>query len=123
MRYTEFPLALTDAQLEKFLRAAQNHQGTVIRLTENNIRENAPHKIPLTKTQIAKIIKTKHGFNLNLSAAQLKYLEKSGGFLPLLALLPLIFGGLAAAGGVAGGVATAVSSTKNIQNWIAITAR
>ena len=115
MKYNDFPLALTDTQLEKILRAAKNHEGTVIRLTTNNIQENAPHKIPLTKTQIEKIIKTKHGFNLKLSAAQLKYLEKSGGFLPLLALLPLIFGGLAAAGGVAGGVATAVSSAKNIQ--------
>ena len=40
-------------------------------------------------------------------------LKKSGGLLPLLALLPLIFAGLGAAGGVAGGVASAVSSAKN----------
>ena len=51
--------------------------------------------------------------NLFLSSSQLKYLEKSGGLLPLLALLPLIFAGLGAAGGVAGGVASAVSSAKN----------
>ena len=114
MKYNYLGLALADTQLEKVIRAAKNHESTVIRLTASNMRENAPHKIPLTKTQIAKINK-KHGFNLKLSAAQLKYLEKSGGFLPLLALLPLIFGGLAAAGGVAGGVATAVSSAKNIQ--------
>ena len=40
---------------------------------------------------------------------------KSGGILPLLALLPLIFGGIAAAGGVAGGaagIAKAVSDKK-----------
>ena len=43
----------------------------------------------------------------------MKYLKKSGGLLPLLALLPLIFAGLGAAGGVAGGVASAVSSAKN----------
>ena len=43
----------------------------------------------------------------------MKYLKKSGGLLPLLALLPLIFAGLEAAGGVAGGVASAVSSAKN----------
>ena len=43
----------------------------------------------------------------------MKYLEKSGGLLPLLALLPLIFAGLGADGGVAGGVASAVSSAEN----------
>ena len=64
MKYNDFPLALMDAQLENVLRAVKNHEGTVIRLTESNIRENAPHKIPLTKTQIAKILKAKHGFNL-----------------------------------------------------------
>ena len=43
----------------------------------------------------------------------MKYLKKSGGILPLLALLPLIFGGLGAAVEVAGGIASAVSSAKN----------
>ena len=71
------------------------------------------HKIPLTRTQINRITKAKNGLNLFLSSSQLKYLEKSGGLLPLLALLPLIFAGLGAAGSVAGGVASAVSSAKN----------
>jgi hypothetical protein len=39
--------------------------------------------------------------------------KKHGGFLPLLALLPLIFGGLGAAGGLAGGISSAVSSANN----------
>ena len=43
----------------------------------------------------------------------MKYLKKSGGLLPLLALLPLIFAGLGAVGGVAGEVASTVSSAKN----------
>ena len=51
--------------------------------------------------------------NFFLSSSQLKYLKKSGGLIPLLALLPLIFAGLGAAGGVAGGMASAVSSAKN----------
>ena len=71
------------------------------------------HKIPLTKTQVKRITRAKNGFNLSLSSAQLKYLKKSGGLLPLLALLPLIFAGLEAAGGVAGGIASAVSTAKN----------
>ena len=53
---------------------------------------------------------------LSLSSTQLKYLEKSGGLLPLLGLLPLIFGGLGAAGAVAGGISSAVSSAKNASN-------
>ena len=46
----------------------------------------------------------------------MKYLEKSGGLLPLLALLPLIFGELGATGAVAGGISSAVSSVKNVSN-------
>ena len=111
-RYISHGLNLTDNQLEKIIRASQNKQGVVVRITKDNLNGNS-HKIPLTKTQINRITKSKNGFNLFLSSSQLKYLKKSGGLLPLLALLPLIFAGLGAAGGVAGGVASAVSSAKN----------
>ena len=111
-RYISHGLNLTDNQLEKIIRASQNKQGVVVRITKDNLNGNL-HKIPLTKTQINRITKSKNGLNLFLSSSQLKYLKKSGGLLPLLALLPLIFAGLGAAGGVAGGVASAVSSAKN----------
>ena len=111
-RYISHGLNLTDNQLEKIIRASQNEQGVVVRITKNNTNGNL-HKIPLTQTQINRITKAKNGLNLFLSSSQLKYLKKSGGLLPLLALLPLIFAGLGAAGGVAGGVASAVSSAKN----------
>ena len=111
-RYISHGLNLTDNQLEKIIRASQNKQGVVVRITKDNLNGNL-HKIPLTKTQINRITKAKNGLNLFLSSSQLKYLKKSGGLLPLLALLPLIFAGLGAAGGVAGGVASAVSSAKN----------
>ena len=111
-RYISHGLNLTDNQLEKIIRASQNKQGVVVRITKDNLNGN-PHKIPLTRTQIHRITKAKNGLNLFLSSSQLKYLEKSGGLLPLLALLPLIFAGLGAAGGVAGGVASVVSSAKN----------
>ena len=111
-RYISHGLNLTDNQLEKIIRASQNEQGVVVRITKDNPNGNL-HKIPLTKTQINKITKAKNGLNLSLSSSQLKYLKKSGGLLPLLALLLLIFAGLGAAGGVAGGVASAVSSAKN----------
>ena len=65
--------------------------------------------------QINKIKKSKTGIDLELSASQLQHLEKSGGFIPLLALLPAIFGGLGAAGGLAGRITSAVSAAKNAQ--------
>ena len=111
-KYILHGLNLTDGQLEKIIRASQNHESVVVRITKDNLNGNV-HKIPLTKTQVKRIARAKNGFNLSLSSAQLKYLKKSGGLLPLLALLPLIFAGLGAAGGVAGGVASAVSSAKN----------
>ena len=110
-RYISHGLNLTDNQLEKIIRASQNEQGVVVRITKNNPDRNL-HKIPLTQTQINRITKATNGLHLFQSSSQLKYLEKSGG-LPLLALLPLIFAGFGAAGGVAGGVASAVSSAKN----------
>ena len=63
----------------------------------------------LNKTQKNRIEKSSTGIDLKLCYAQLKQyyklfkdiqstnLEKTGGLLPLLALLPLIFGGLGAA--------------------------
>jgi hypothetical protein len=49
--------------------------------------------------------KSKHLSNKKLKDLRIKQLEHEGGILPLLALLPAIFGGIAAAGGVAGGAA------------------
>ena len=103
---------LTDGQLEKIIRTSQNHDSVVVRITKDNLNGNV-HKILPTHTQVKRITRAKNGFNLSLSSAQLKYLKKSGGLSPLLALLPLLFAGLGVAGGVADGVASAVSSAKN----------
>ena len=79
------------------------------------------------KLKINKIENSKTGLDLNLSYSQIKHFNKqfiasqnenkfkTGGFLPLLALLPITFEGLGAAGGIAGGVASAVSSANNIK--------
>jgi hypothetical protein len=110
-RYINYSLKLTESQLEKIIKAVQNHEGTVIRLqTVAGGDVLKSHKIPLTQSQINKIKASRSELNLKLTAAQLKYLKKSGGFLPLLALLPLLFGGLGAAGGITGAIASAVSS-------------
>src|SRR6202021_1646837 len=44
--------------------------------------------------------------------------EKHGGLLPLALLIPLITGSIAAAGGVTGGIATAVAKSKENQEQI-----
>ena len=109
-RYESFGVNLSKAQAKKIINASEKRTGVRIRLSKNN--SVGAHKLPLTKTQINRITKSKTGVDLNLSAAQLKYCEKTGGFLPLLALLPLLFGGLGAAGGVAGGAAAIANSVK-----------
>ena len=97
------------------MKAVQNHESAVIRIDGATQAGTTltPRKIPLTQAQINKIRRSKSAFNLKLSAAQLKYLEKSGGFLLLLALFLLIFGGIRAAGGLTGAIASVVSSASN----------
>jgi len=107
-------LTLSKAQANKIISAFKKQDSAVIRLTNSSLQGN--HKLPLTETQVMQINKANkvnRGMDLKLSAAQLQHLEKTGGLLPLLALLPLILGGLGAAGGVAGGVASAVSAANN----------
>src|SRR5271170_7500469 len=107
-------LTFTKTHASKIVSAAKKHDSATIRLANNSLQGN--HKLPLTQTQVTKVNKAEKlnkGINLKLSAAQLQHLEKTGGLLPLLALLPLIFGGLGAAGGLAGGAASAVSAANN----------
>ena len=112
-----YGLNLSKGQIEKIALAVKKHREVKIRLSKNNLQGN--HKLPLTQKQITKIKKSKTGIDLELSASQLRHLEKSGGFLPLLALIPAIMGGLGAAGGLAGGIASAVSAAKNAQAAVA----
>ena len=114
-KYINYGLNLTDKQLKKILMSAKNNKPTVVRLKQQHQIDGAGNlrEIPLTQTQINKVKNAKNNLNLKFSAAQLKFLKKSGGFLPLLALLPLIFGGLGAVGGISGGIASAVSSANS----------
>ena len=68
----------------------------------------------LKKTQVQQfpneLIKCEPGTSFNKS----QYEEKFGGILPLLALLPLIFSGLAATGTVAGAVANSVINKQKV---------
>src|SRR5271155_4838963 len=109
--YHMYGVNLSKGQIQKIALATKKHRELKVRLSKNDLQGN--HKLPLTQRQINKIKKSKTGINLELSASQLRHLEKSGGFLPLLALLPAILGGLGAAGGLAGGIASAVSASNN----------
>ena len=116
--YYKHGLSLNNNQITKIVRAANNHSSTTIRLSKNDLHGN--HKLPLTKTQINRINKAKTGLNLTLSYEQIKHinkfiseLQKKGGIIPLLTLIPIIAGALGAAGGVAGGVSSIVSTVKN----------
>src|SRR2546426_1378127 len=109
--YTNVGVNLSKGQINKLINARKKDESVTIRLTKAQL--TGDFKLPLTKTQHNRIQKSKKGVQLTLSKSQLKHMEKTGGFIPLLALIPIIASALGAAGGVAGGVASAVSSAKS----------
>src|SRR5271170_5568941 len=109
--YHDYGVNLSKGQEKKIDNAYKNGSGVTSRLTKLNLQ--GKHRLPLTQTQINKIKKAKSGVQLNLSKTQLKHMEKTGGFLPLAALIPLVFSGIGAAGGLAGGISIAVSAAKS----------
>src|SRR5277367_2868109 len=96
--YHDYGVTLSEGQAKKICNAHRKGTGVTIRLAKLNLQGD--HKLPLTQTQINRIKKAKNGVQLNLSETQLKQLkqleqlEKNGEFLPLAALIPLIFGGI-----------------------------
>jgi hypothetical protein len=124
-KYTSYGVTLTAGQIRKIKKAHDSRLDVTIRIQSKALRQslskgnlsgndklntNLTHvKLYLTESQINKIKKTDQGVQLKLSKAQLDHMEKVGGFLPLLGLLPAILG---AVGGLAGGVASAVNSSK-----------
>jgi len=122
-KYENVGLNLTNNQKTKIIKAAKDGTATSIQLDKSNFRGNDTLK--LTQRQLKKI-NAGVGFRLQLSKSQLKSIrskinkeEKKGGLLPLLTLLPLIFGGIGAASSVAGTVASAVSRAKADEKAIA----
>ena len=108
--YKNYGVKLTTAQAKKIMTAHKNKTSITIRLSKSNL--HGDYKLPLTQTQINKITGAKNGVQIKLSETQLKHMEKTGGFIPLLTLIPIIASALGAAGGVAGGIASAVNSSK-----------
>jgi len=110
-KYIAYGVSLSESQINKIKNAVEKNSATSIYLTKKNL--HGDHKLPLTQSQVNKLNNnTKTGVNLKLSAAQLKYI-KTGGFLPLLTLIPLIAGAVGAAGGLTGGISAAVSAAKS----------
>src|SRR6478609_6354960 len=109
--YHQYGVNLSRGQAEKIYDAHRKGTGATIKLAKLNLQGD--HKLPLTQTQINKIKKAKNGVQLNLSETQLKHMEKTGGFIPLLTLIPIIASALGAAGGLAGGISRVVSDSKS----------
>ena len=107
-RYTSYGVTLTKGQCQKIKRAYDNNRDVTIRISKKYLSGDT--KLPLTETQINQIRKTTSGIELTLSKAQLKYMGKNGGFLPL--LLAAIPAAIGAIGGLAGGITSAVNSTR-----------
>ena len=119
-KYITYGVNLSESQINKIKSAVENKCAISLRLTKKNLhdargggaRGGGDHKLPLTKTQVKKLENVKTGVDLKLSAAQLKVI-KTGGFLPLLTLIPLIAGAVGAAGGLTGGISAAVSAARS----------
>ena len=103
--YQKYGFNLSVGQKGKIQKAYENGEGISIRVSKQNLHGN--DMLAITQTQLNKIKKAENGVQLNLSEAQIKYMEKHGGFLPLLALIPLIAGAVGAAGGLTGIIASA----------------
>src|SRR4051812_46189475 len=104
---------LTDSQLNKVKNAIINNKPISITIKNKNFHGNI--MLPLTKVEEEKVDEGFDSVTISLSKKKIKFIkeEKSGGFLPLLALLLAIFGGLAAAGSVAAGAASTAKSVND----------
>src|SRR5271157_1547774 len=109
--YAMHGVNLTTFQIKKMIDASKKEREVNLRIPFSSL--HGEHRLPLTTRQFNKISKSKSGVDLTLSATQIKHLEKNGGFLPLLALIPAVMGGIGAAGGLAGGLASAVNAAKD----------
>jgi hypothetical protein len=112
-RYIPFGLSLTQGQKETLAKAAFEGSEVTLRLAVD--QQQGEDVLGLTKTQISHITKNKSagsGAQIKFSKTQLKAQSKTGGILPL---LPLILGGLSAAGALASGAAAVTKAVHDKQ--------
>lgn len=110
-QYIEYGVTLRPGQAKKIYNAQMKGNDVTLELSKGSLQGS--FKLPLTHTQINKISKATGGIRLTLSKSQLNHMKKTGGFLPLAALIPALGAVLGGVGGLASGVASAVNSTRN----------
>ena len=110
MKHHRVRVNLTKSQLNKIHQALQHKTGVKLRLSQHNLHASSPTVLLLTDIQIEKL-KDGYVHDITIPYKRLHQMHV-GGFLPL--LLPLL-AGLASTAGIAGGVATAVKSSKEAQ--------
>lgn len=108
--YYKHGFCLSEKQIRKLDTAAMKNEAVSIKISKKNLNGNM--NLPLTKAQETRVLKAQNGLTLKFSRKQLKEMQKRGGFLPLLALLPALGGIAGGVGGLAGGIASAVNSSK-----------
>jgi hypothetical protein len=111
--YSKVHFNLTHSQKQKLVHAHRTGTSVSLRLSSSHINQHG-QALLLTQRQIESLNDGKL-HSISISHKALSQMHK-GGILPLLALLPLIFGGVAAAGAATGGIATAVTRAKNSAN-------
>ena len=113
MVYYQTKFGLTKSQLEKIATAVYNSTEFTLRLSKTNFNKEG-YELPLTSIQLNKL--NDNGVHdLKFSLSQVNFIQKkvkSGGFLPLAALIPIIATVLGGVGSVAGTVASVVQKGK-----------
>ena len=115
MTYYQTKFSLTKHQLQKIASAVHDNAEVTLRLSKSNFSPQG-YNLPLTRTQINKL---NYGnvHDLKFSSGQMKYINnkikkhpdvKNGGFLPLVALIPIVASVLGGLGSVAGTIASSV---------------
>src|SRR5271167_1403316 len=104
MTYVPHKFNLTNKQIKNIGSAMKEGRGISIKIKKEHYHGN--HPLPLTVTELNKIKDGSPDVNIHLSAKKLEHMKNDheGGFLQF---LPMILGGLGAAGGIAGGIASA----------------
>jgi len=115
MTYHQTKFNLTKNQLEKVAIAVHTNVEITLRLSKANFNQQG-YSLPLTSTQLNKL-KDGNAHDLKFSLSQVKYINnrvkkhsgvKNGGFLPLVALIPIVASVLGGLGSVAGTIASSV---------------
>src|SRR6266853_1839732 len=113
--YQVHKFMLTNNQLKKVKKALDDDKKCILTIPDNHF--TGEHRLPLTDAELKHVHDGDGYATIYLSKKKLQHIRdnKEGGFLPLLSLIPMILGGIGAAGAVAegaAGIAKAVNDKK-----------